>query len=122
MIRRPPRSTRTDTLFPYTTLFRSADLGGQRDPVFRNPAQCPDHLLRQQLRHRTAVRRRHLVSGGGDRPFGRPAFPRTVLSQGTPPTGRRKGRAVHAPPPMHVAGARRKTFAPPTAADGRAPD
>src|SRR3546814_18460723 len=26
MIRRPPRSTRTDTLFPYTTLFRSADV------------------------------------------------------------------------------------------------
>src|SRR3546814_8475980 len=25
MIRRPPRSTRTDTLFPYTTLFRSQD-------------------------------------------------------------------------------------------------
>src|SRR3546814_13460483 len=28
MIRRPPRSTRTDTLFPYTTLFRSAELAG----------------------------------------------------------------------------------------------
>src|SRR3546814_11750394 len=27
MIRRPPRSTRTDTLFPYTTLFRSAEVG-----------------------------------------------------------------------------------------------
>src|SRR3546814_11307029 len=27
MIRRPPRSTRTDTLFPYTTLFRSPDYG-----------------------------------------------------------------------------------------------
>src|SRR3546814_11830000 len=27
MIRRPPRATRTDTLFPYTTLFRSFDLG-----------------------------------------------------------------------------------------------
>src|SRR3546814_2342070 len=27
MIRRPPRSTRTDTLFPYTTLFRSVVLG-----------------------------------------------------------------------------------------------
>src|SRR3546814_12999975 len=27
MIRRPPRSTRTDTLFPYTTLFRSTDTG-----------------------------------------------------------------------------------------------
>src|SRR3546814_14967625 len=26
MIRRPPRSTRTDTLFPYTTLFRSDEL------------------------------------------------------------------------------------------------
>src|SRR3546814_13275807 len=26
MIRRPPRSTRTDTLFPYTTLFRSPEL------------------------------------------------------------------------------------------------
>src|SRR3546814_7660789 len=27
MIRRPPRSTRTDTLFPYTTLFRSREFG-----------------------------------------------------------------------------------------------
>src|SRR3546814_13035846 len=51
MIRRPPRSTRTDTLFPYTTLFRSghqrrcagrgaevlgpAYPGGQRQPVNR---------------------------------------------------------------------------------------
>src|SRR3546814_13580433 len=30
MIRRPPRSTLTDTLFPYTTLFRSADLQDSR--------------------------------------------------------------------------------------------
>src|SRR3546814_15124958 len=29
MIRRPPRSTRTDTLFPYTTLFRSMALGAE---------------------------------------------------------------------------------------------
>src|SRR3546814_1253154 len=29
MIRRPPRSTRTDTLFPYTTLFRSIDVRGE---------------------------------------------------------------------------------------------
>src|SRR3546814_20084667 len=29
MIRRPPRSTRTDTLFPYTTLFRSDDIQGR---------------------------------------------------------------------------------------------
>src|SRR3546814_9291133 len=31
MIRRPPRSTRTDTLFPYTTLFRSPSMAG--DPL-----------------------------------------------------------------------------------------
>src|SRR3546814_8669146 len=35
MIRRPPRSTRTDTLFPYTTLFRSA---------FSRPVDAPDEL------------------------------------------------------------------------------
>src|SRR3546814_12269424 len=31
MIRRPPRSTRTDTLFPYTTLFRSYQIAGLDD-------------------------------------------------------------------------------------------
>src|SRR3546814_7836392 len=36
MIRRPPRSTRTDTLFPYTTLFRS------RQPA-RHRLLRPDH-------------------------------------------------------------------------------
>src|SRR3546814_2345761 len=35
MIRRPPRSTRTDTLFPYTTLFRSA-------PPRRRPRRTED--------------------------------------------------------------------------------
>src|SRR3546814_11821128 len=33
MIRRPPRSTRTDTLFPYTTLFRSANEQAVRDEL-----------------------------------------------------------------------------------------
>src|SRR3546814_20491258 len=32
MIRRPPRSTRTDTLFPYTTLFRSGTVGSNPTP------------------------------------------------------------------------------------------
>src|SRR3546814_8213540 len=36
MIRRPPRSTRTDTLFPYTTLFRSLPLIARRDPQHGN--------------------------------------------------------------------------------------
>src|SRR3546814_3848114 len=41
MIRRPPRSTRTDTLFPYTTLFRSVgqDLGRDRPHQRREPDQ-----------------------------------------------------------------------------------
>src|SRR3546814_8329112 len=33
MIRRPPRSTRTDTLFPYTTLFRSPRCGRRSAPL-----------------------------------------------------------------------------------------
>src|SRR3546814_91314 len=37
MIRRPPRSTRTDTLFPYTTLFRSLPLA-ERVAAMRDPA------------------------------------------------------------------------------------
>src|SRR3546814_4920589 len=59
MIRRPPRSTRTDTLFPYTTLFRSSALAKRGMIVvsinyrlgmfgwFAHPAlsaESPDHL------------------------------------------------------------------------------
>src|SRR3546814_11505028 len=44
MIRRPPRSTRTDTLFPYTTLFRSA--GGQ------HAAPAFDRLVRFAVKRR----------------------------------------------------------------------
>src|SRR3546814_11119439 len=47
MLRRPPRSTRTDTLFPYTTLFRSPPhraLGsGGRDDGALRPGQRPAH-------------------------------------------------------------------------------
>src|SRR3546814_19091682 len=43
MIRRPPRSTRTDTLFPYTTLFRSCEddcaQAQQRPTQPRNPLE-----------------------------------------------------------------------------------
>src|SRR3546814_17435205 len=40
MIRRPPRSTRTDTLFPYTTLFRSGGgLPRGRDPRAARPVR-----------------------------------------------------------------------------------
>src|SRR3546814_11861000 len=43
MIRRPPRSTRTDTLFPYTTLFRSSNASIRADLVaLTDPAQPAD--------------------------------------------------------------------------------
>src|SRR6056297_3832302 len=41
MRRRPPRSTRTDTLFPYTTLFRSAPPAPAPAPAPSLPAPAP---------------------------------------------------------------------------------
>src|SRR3546814_3788324 len=45
MIRRPPRSTRTDTLFPYTTLFRSGRVlvRGHREAGRRDPRRAAGH-------------------------------------------------------------------------------
>src|SRR3546814_2380110 len=51
MIRRPPRSTRTDTLFPYTTLFRSCF------PPRRHPrSACFRYSARDPARSRRARR------------------------------------------------------------------
>src|SRR3546814_3961440 len=57
MIRRPPRSTRTDTLFPYTTLFRS--LRGEQQIACGNEVM---HVRAEQ--HRQTKRRRfqHVVA------------------------------------------------------------
>src|SRR3546814_12701311 len=46
MIRRPPRSTRTDTLFPYTTLFRS-----ELFPAHAGPSPAHRAVERRHLRH-----------------------------------------------------------------------
>src|SRR3546814_5077411 len=43
MIRRPPRSTRTDTLFPYTTLFRSWDRDGRSQEIDLSQHKNWDH-------------------------------------------------------------------------------
>src|SRR3546814_3233600 len=66
MIRRPPRSTRTDTLFPYTTLFRSlaehqtqGAQGGPRDRRRTGAAVCGP-ARRAGIR----VRTRHPVAAG----------------------------------------------------------
>src|SRR3546814_18101870 len=62
MLRRPPRSTRTDTLFPYTTLFRSCRCASDQDQA--------DRLSRAG--HRSSVRdpRRatRCLAGGGRQP------------------------------------------------------
>src|SRR3546814_1448980 len=61
MIRRPPRSTRTDTLFPYTTLFRSvADVGEQLEGVptgvgLLDLVAVRQHLADADAHHRLAV-------------------------------------------------------------------
>src|SRR3546814_12927626 len=82
MIRRPPRSTRTDTLFPYTTLFRSArDRGGadrfhpfvQRDVAAAPPRAGRGRrgfrfglLLRTDRRRRSPPPRHRPPRGGGE--------------------------------------------------------
>src|SRR3546814_3494578 len=63
MIRRPPRSTRTDTLFPYTTLFRSEAVrnhGVERDVFLPDEALGRERPVRQQVQHRADG------AGGGD--------------------------------------------------------
>src|SRR3546814_6000567 len=52
MIRRPPRSTRTDTLFPYTTLFRSVRSHEQGAEEARLPRRRQHHLLFADAGHR----------------------------------------------------------------------
>src|SRR3546814_13059987 len=59
MIRRPPRSTRTDTLFPYTTLFRS--------------------LLPEAIRSIQRCAERAAVAAGGTRARGRHSMKESML-------------------------------------------
>src|SRR3546814_18519655 len=69
MIRRPPRSTRTDTLCPYTTLFRSAGTADRQagDPgvIAEVPQGVPaqPHPLQDLSRDRGTLR--HLCKDGG---------------------------------------------------------
>src|SRR3546814_5301270 len=52
MIRRPPRSTRTDTLFPYTTLFRSVFPERRRDGKRRDHVRGVGMTIEQPVAHR----------------------------------------------------------------------
>src|SRR3546814_3900623 len=72
MTRRPPRSTRTDTLFPYTTLFRSEERGKAADQaLLAQPADALEtgrgaqtHQLGQRRIADPAV----ILQGGEDAP------------------------------------------------------
>src|SRR3546814_14281482 len=85
MIRRPPRSTRTDTLFPYTTLFRSPQDAAARHGAAR-------HARRRGARADGAARQRI-----GDVPDQRRALGvaalRGVARAGLPPEKRNHPRA-----------------------------
>src|SRR3546814_7599721 len=62
MIRRPPRSTRTDTLFPYTTLFRSIGRGGGREASRQDRTTGRGtRFFSQGLRSMSVDRRRSMV-------------------------------------------------------------
>src|SRR3546814_10173698 len=67
MIRRPPRSTRTDTLFPYTTLFRSRFAGP------KGQAGCHGRCCRRTRGHplRSAISRPSRFCGSLREPCGR---------------------------------------------------
>src|SRR3546814_14332440 len=75
MIRRPPRSTRTDTLFPYTTLFRSAT--GHATTV-------PLHAAREKLAvsGTQALRQNKVAERASDGFVARPA--EDLLGRGVP--------------------------------------
>src|SRR3546814_4979827 len=74
MIRRPPRSTRTDTLFPYTTLFRSHGVAAAGLVVDENArrnledleAAGDRRLLGLQLLQRLQAPCQRLLDGGGE--------------------------------------------------------
>src|SRR3546814_20122336 len=94
MIRRPPRSTRTDTLFPYTTLFRSADaelVHAQKSEDRRRPYPPPraqrgraDAVDGRAMRFR--ARRRGALSAARDHGhFGRPARGRAAAADAAAP-------------------------------------
>src|SRR3546814_9569773 len=66
MVRRPPRSTRTDTLFPYTTLFRSCTVFARA--VDHGGANAPQHIgfvLAQAAAHKQMAHARHELLGVG---------------------------------------------------------
>src|SRR3546814_20440575 len=96
MIPRPPRSTRTDTLFPYTTLFRS------RHRHLR-PAAVRDHHAAPRRGDRRAARRRRLhprLAGRCGPP--RPHLQPPAVQPRPPPLPLLRGPPRPRPPPRSL--------------------
>src|SRR3546814_15555334 len=107
MRRRPPRSTRTDTLLPYTTLFRSADTEPDHHPEARHwtialalrlPGDCFE-MMRWvgRFRHTTlamlapaclTMARRRATRRGADKPHRPPTPYRAPSPAAAPESGR----------------------------------
>src|SRR3546814_15744974 len=83
MIRRPPRSTRTDTLFPYTTLFRSAPPRYGHLQAHRRGLALLRQAGRRHDRARLSqgFRRAHLPADRGIRQLRISREPRSLLRQ-----------------------------------------
>src|SRR3546814_17299546 len=91
MIRRPPRSTRTDTLFPYTTLFRScAARDKDVEPLDNRHRQEPRRVGRQDAVLHIVEQRVYASRGLADRKEGREADGRQHLLE--PPARALAGR------------------------------
>src|SRR3546814_4387275 len=79
MIRRPPRSTRTDTLFPYTTLFRSTDADARPELAARR-YRSADERYDAEVFPEPADRHGTGLHAGGHRPA--PRVPRNRAHEG----------------------------------------
>src|SRR3546814_260248 len=97
MLRRPPRSTRTDTLFPYTTLFRSPRLSPDSGLYLQQANAVPEnlrafreegHAERDSELAASAGRARHLRLAEAGRARARRARHRTALYRGVMLIGR----------------------------------
>src|SRR3546814_12443435 len=103
MIRRPPRSTRTDTLFPYTTLFRSRQEPAPAHPLAargRLEGRCRDPGVRAQPPHQPEAA--SALSTGLDRREGPEALhfddrPTSRFAGGDDPWATSDRRAEHVP-------------------------
>src|SRR3546814_13758889 len=106
MIRRPPRSTRTDTLFPYTTLFRSSGkparavkAAGATKKLLDPPSQTRASRAQCAPRQGAVGASRQDLAEEDEKTLHKVlTFSETALICAAPLTGRLPGRNIEGPP------------------------